>query len=312
MSTNSTISDRLLMIRPAAFEYNQETAANNSFQEVFDGTAEVLQNLALKEFDRFVSKLKNHRIHVDVMEDQAIPHTPDAIFPNNWISLHEDGKIITYPMFSALRRQERRDDIIQSLKKKYTVKDIQSYQEYEVAGRFLEGTGSLILDRVNKAAYACRSIRTDEKLMELFCDEQGFAKIIFDAFDQDGIPIYHTNVIMAMAETFAVICLEAIPNGKEKERLLDMLHRASKTIIDITFDQVACFAGNMLQVKNADDVRYTIMSEAAFLSLKSEQIHVILKDSFIVHAAIPTIEKVGGGSVRCMMAENFLPIKTGQ
>ncbi len=297
------------MIRPAAFGYNQETAANNSFQEVFDAPAEMLQDVALKEFDRFVRKLRNHRIYIDVIEDKDRPHTPDAIFPNNWISLHANGSIITYPMFSPLRRQERREDIIQTLKQKYSVIQIKGYQEYEAAGRFLEGTGSLILDRANKTAYACRSIRTDEKLMEQFCDEQGFVKIIFDAFDQDGIPIYHTNVIIALAETFVVICLGAIPNGKEKEMMLDSLHKAGKTIIDITFDQVACFAGNMLQVKNADEVRYTIMSEAAFLSLKSEQIRIILKDSFILHAAIPTIEKVGGGSVRCMIAENFLPVK---
>jgi len=309
MSTQSTISDRLLMIRPAAFGYNQETAVNNSFQEVFDGPAEAVQDSALQEFDRFVRKLQNHRIHVDVIEDTPSPHTPDAIFPNNWISLHADGKIITYPMFSALRRQERREDLIQILKNKYSVAEIVEYQPYEVTGRFLEGTGSLVLDRTNKIAYACRSIRTDEDLLDLFCKEQGFQKIVFDSFDQDGIPIYHTNVIMALAETFVVICLEAIPEGIQKRILIERLEQSGKTLVDITFDQVLCFAGNMLQVKNVDDVRYTIMSEAAFLSLRSEQIHIILKDSFIVHAAIPTIEKVGGGSVRCMMAENFLPVK---
>lgn len=309
MSKHPTISDRLLMIRPAAFGYNQQTAANNSFQEVFDGSPEAVQDAALQEFDRFVRKLQNHRIHVDVIEDTPFPHTPDAIFPNNWISLHADGKIITYPMFSALRRQERREDLIQILKNKYAVTGIKEYQQFEVTGRFLEGTGSLVLDRTNKIAYACRSIRTDEDLMDLFCREQEFQKIVFDAFDQDGIPIYHTNVIMALAETFAVICLEAIPVGTEKRSLVETLKDSGKTLVDITFDQVECYAGNMLQVKNADDVRYTIMSEAAFLSLKSEQINIILKDSFIVHAAIPTIEKVGGGSVRCMMTENFLPVK---
>lgn len=309
MSSQSTISERLLMIRPAAFGYNQETAANNSFQEVYDGTAEEVQDAALKEFDRFVRKLQNHRIHVDVIEDRVQPYTPDAIFPNNWISFHADGKIITYPMFSALRRRERRMDLIETLKKTYVVTEIKEYQQFETAGRFLEGTGSLVLDRANRIAYACRSIRTDEDLVGLFCKEQGFQKIVFDAFDLDGVPIYHTNVIMALAETFAVICLDAIPNGTAKKILVETLEQSGKIIVNITFDQVECFAGNMLQVKNADDVRYTVMSEAAFLSLRSEQINIILKDSFIVHAAIPTIEKVGGGSVRCMMAENFLPVK---
>lgn len=299
------ITDRLIMVRPASFGYNEETADNNVFQNIPKLNQKELQDIVLEEFDRFVRKLRNHRVHVDVLEDIDPPRTPDAIFPNNWFSTHQNGALITYPMQAAVRRFERHPLHIHWLKKNYQVTQHIHFETFEVANLFLEGTGSIIFDREHQIAYACRSIRTNEDLFNKICDYIDYQPVLFDSYI-DGIQVYHTNVIMALAETFVVICLEAIPEGTEKENLLKVFENTNKEIVNISVEQVYQFAGNMLQVKNAMDTRYTIMSENAFLSLNSDQISIILQDSYIIHAPIPNIERVGGGSVRCMMAENFL------
>ena len=293
------------MIRPAAFGYNEETAGNNIFQEKSSKSEQGLQEAVLKEFDRFVKKLRNHRIHVDVLQDIDPPYTPDAIFPNNWFSTHPNGFLVTYPMFAKLRRKERLFEHIEWIKQNYQVNGQLHIEEYEAADLFLEGTGSIVFDRGHNVAYASRSQRTNEELFRVVCKEMQFTPVIFDSI-VNGQPVYHTNVIMALAQSFVVICLESIPEGVEKDELLHTLSSTDKEIIDISIEQVHQFAGNMLQVKNAMQTHYTVMSDNAFLSLNSDQIAVILDSSYIIHAPIPNIEQVGGGSVRCMIAENFL------
>ena len=304
------ITDTLLMIRPSCFGFNEETAASNAFQrnDTAISTAEIRAK-AKEEFDAMVEVLRGAGIAVIVMEDMPDLATPDAVFPNNWVTFHEDGTVITYPMFSSRRRQERREDLIESLQQHFRIEDRLRLEWHEQENRFLEGTGSMILDRPNHIVYACVSERTDEELLEEFCLFAGYEKVVFKAVDIQGKPIYHTNVMMALGESFAIVALDALPVPSERAKLLAFLHHTHKEVIEISLAQMMAFAGNMLQVKNLAGNTFLVMSEQAFQALSQEQISRIEAHSQILPIPIPTIETFGGGSVRCMMAEVFLPKK---
>jgi len=306
MSQQTT--SNILMIRPANFGFNEETADNNSFQT----RAKVLSEEEVKiraqrEFDTMVEKLRTKGINVIVIEDTATPIKPDAVFPNNWITFHEDGTILTYPMYSAKRRNERRDDIVEQMMKDFSVSNTYRLENYEQVNQILEGTGSMILDRVNKIAYACTSPRTNENLLNVFCEKLAYQKAVFQSVDANGEDIYHTNVMMALGENFVVIGLETIKDEEQKNMLLKLFKETNKEIIDITFEQILAFAGNMLQVKNNEGETFLVMSKQAFESLTDQQIEKIEQFTNIFYSDIEAIETIGGGSARCMIAEVFLP-----
>ncbi len=296
------------MVRPVNFGFNEQTAESNSFQKR-DGmlTAELIKERAIAEFDNFVDVLRNNGINIFVAEDSEDPIKPDAVFPNNWVTFHQNGTVITYPMQAPIRRQERRADLIENLKEHFVIKKEQHLEFFESKDKFLEGTGSMILDRVNKIVYACISPRTDASLLDEFCLMTDYKQVKFHSVDEEGKDIYHTNVMMALGETLAVICLDTVKDDKEKEALLNSFSKTNKEVIQITFDQVLAFAGNMLQVRNSDGKTFLVMSEQAYQSLNESQIKQISKHTNILCSSINTIETYGGGSVRCMMAEIFLP-----
>jgi hypothetical protein len=298
-------TNNLLMIRPVDFKFNEQTASNNMFQQ--DSNDINVQQKALEEFDSFVLALRKNGIDVTVINDTLLPETPDSIFPNNWISLHEDGTVVLYPMFSENRRLERRQDIIEELSNKFAMSQVIDLSDYENKNQFLEGTGSLVLDRKAKIAYACRSLRTSEEVIEDFCAQTGYTFVLFNALDGSGFPIYHTNVMMCIAEEFAVICLDAISDLNQRDEVVNSLRNNGKTVMDITIDQMNQFAGNMLQVNNDKNEPLLVMSEQAFNALTKEQIDFLETYNKIVTAPLDTIEKHGGGSARCMLAEIHLP-----
>lgn len=297
-------TDQLLMIRPVDFKYNAQTAGNNKFQQ--ESAQSDVQAQALKEFDDFVTLLRANKINVTVIDDTLQPETPDSIFPNNWISFHHTGEVFLYPMFSENRRLERREDIVNELAKTFRVDSIEDLSGYEAENSYLEGTGSMVLDRENRIAYACLSLRTNQKVLEDFCTKSGYTALTFHAADADGFPIYHTNVMMCVGDQFAVVCLETIQDEEEKKKLKKNLHGKGKEIIEITLDQMNHFAGNMLQVKNQASEPLLIMSEQAYLSLTKKQINSLEKYSRLIYSPLNTIEKNGGGSARCMLAEIHL------
>jgi hypothetical protein len=299
------------MIRPKHFSFNAETAANNSFQQKDQhNDTQTVSSAAITEFDAFVEKLKSHGIDVQVVEDTDAPIKPDAVFPNNWISFHEDGLVLTYPMYSTNRRIERRPDIIEQLKTRFQVNKDYTFEHYEEEGIFLEGTGSLILDRENKIVYANLSPRTDLRLLDKWCVLTGYRKVYFLAHDRHGADIYHTNVVMSLGHDFCIICLECIPESAEKKQLISVLQETGKEIIQITMEQLEQFAGNMLEVNNERGNHFLVMSTTAYNALRPDQLERIENRATIITGDIPTIEKNGGGSVRCMMAEIFLPLKS--
>lgn len=300
------------MIRPVAFRMNEQTAVNNYYQKVLDGLLPATVNAkAQQEFDAFVEKLTAVGVDVTVVDDTLNPDTPDSIFPNNWISFHENGDVALYPMFAENRRQERREEILDLLEEKgFVIHNIIDYTSAEEDGFFLEGTGSLLLDRVNAKAYCALSPRVDEELFIEFCEDFDYAPVIFEAFhtvDSERKLIYHTNVMMCLGETFAVICSDCIDDKKERKMVLDNLKENGKEIILITEVQMNNFAGNMLEVRGANDKRYLVMSAAAHQSLTPQQIEQLEKHTEIFSSSLDTIEACGGGSARCMMAEIFLP-----
>jgi len=301
-------TSHLLMIRPVRFGYNAETAVNNYFQTPTANTAFVQQQ-ALLEFDNFVDKLTNNGIDVTVVQDSEEPHTPDSIFPNNWISFHEDGTICLYPMYAVNRRLERNEEVINSIKEKFEAKHILDFSVYEDNQIFLEGTGSMVLDRENKIAYACLSQRTNKAVLKEFCKSLNYTPMPFDALDEHGNVIYHTNVMMCVADKYAIVCLASIKETLQKEYLIKSLENSGKEIIDISYYQLNHFAGNMLQVQNKEGKKLLVMSSQAYESLSNEQINKIESYNPIIHNKIDTIETSGGGSARCMMAEIFLPLK---
>lgn len=305
----SQITSQIMMIRPANFGFNTQTAENNSFQS--EGAADdgdEVNRMAQAEFDVMVATLRSKGVVITVIEDTDSPNKPDAIFPNNWISFHEDGTVITYPMFAPNRRVERREDVISELEKTYKVNKRYSFEHYEAEEKFLEGTGSMIFDREHQRVFACLSDRTDITLLDKFCVLTGTKRVVFHSVDSAGMPIYHTNVMMAIGQDFAVICLESVPDPEEKAELLSVFHDSGKQIIDISHEQVSKYAGNMLQVQSVSGEHYLVMSQSAYDSLTSEQVSTLSKLTTILPVAIPTIEYYGGGSVRCMMAEVFLPL----
>lgn len=302
----------ILMVRPANFAFNPETAENNIYQQPDSRSAQEVQQLALAEFDGFVGQLRENGIEVLVVEDTAQPVKTDAVFPNNWFSTHADGKVVLYPMFSPNRRLERRKDMIELLiNKGFRVNDIIDLSFFEQDSQYLEGTGSMVLDRQNKVVYACRSSRTHQVPLDYFCRTLGYERLLFDASQQaDGksIAIYHTNVMMHVGSEIAVVCLDCIPLASERLKLQKQLEITQKKMIPITAKQKFNFAGNMLEVHNGKGEKFTVMSKTAYDSLGEVQVNTILRYTKIISPAIPTIEKLGGGSVRCMMAELFLPL----
>jgi len=299
--------NQILMIRPVNFGYNQQTAESNAFQKP-DADQQQVQTKALAEFDAFVEILRGNGVDVTIVEDTPEPHTPDSIFPNNWVSFHENGDVFLYPMQAENRRLERREDIIRQLEERFKVGHIIDLSRFEKQEQFLEGTGSMVLDRENKLAYACLSPRTDEEVLDTFCEHAGYKAVIFNAVDQNGKAIYHTNVLMAVAAKYVVICLDAIEDDDKAERVIDTISATEKEIIAISFEQMTHFAGNMLEVHNDKGESLIVMSQAAWASLDDEQKEVLSSFSKPVYADISTIEKNGGGSVRCMMAEVGLPV----
>jgi hypothetical protein len=311
MTMPTQTTSNILMVRPANFGFNPETAANNFYQQQDNRNPKEINKIAQKEFDAFVGLLEEKGVNVLVIEDTDEPKKTDAIFPNNWFTTHEDGKVILYPMFSPNRRQERRKDIIEILMKKgFKISDIIDLTFFENDEQYLEGTGSLILDRVNKVAYACRSLRTHPVPLAYFGRLMEYEMVDFDATQViDGVvsPIYHTNVMMHIGTEIAVVCLDCIPLASEKLKVQEYLEKTGKKMIPITAKQKFQFAGNMLELKNSDGGKLTVMSDAAYQSLGQVQVQTIQRYTDIVVPHIPTIEKLGGGSARCMLAEIFLP-----
>ena len=303
------LASTILMVRPAAFGFNEVTAENNYFQSNPNISKEELQQRALAEFDSMVQTLRSHDINVFIIEDTKEPAKPDAIFPNNWLSTSPNGVVTVFPMYAANRRIEKRDEILEQIANEFVIRDVQDWSEYEVEGRFLEGTGSMIIDYENKMIYACVSERTSLSVLEKYAAMNSYQAIVFLATDKNRMPVYHTNVMMALGEDFCVLCEEAIEEEWELIAVRQLLESTNHTIIAITRDQMHCFAGNMLQVKNNNREKFLIMSQTAFNSLRKEQKQMLEAYAMLLPIAVPTIEEVEGGSVRCMMAEIFLERK---
>ena len=307
------VTNTILMVRPISFRMNEQTAFNNYFQEDPHLKNAEINRKAQEEFDQFVKVLREHGVNVITVDDTLERDTPDSIFPNNWVSFHESGTVCVYPMFAENRRKERREDILELLEEKgFVINDVMDYTSAEDEGVFLEGTGSILKDRTNQKAYCALSERAHEELFIEFCEDFDCFPVIFHAnqtVDGKRLPIYHTNVMMAMAETFVVICLSTIDDKKERKSVVEHIKMDGREIIDITEKQMYHFAGNMLQVIGANDQRYMVMSTQAYNSLTDAQIKAIEKHCPIIHSKLDTIETCGGGSARCMMAEVFLPKK---
>lgn len=305
------ITDTILMIRPVAFRMNEQTAVNNYYQKVMDSLLpDTVNAKAQQEFDAFVEKLKAVGVNVVVIDDTTETDTPDSIFPNNWVSFHENGDVALYPMFAENRRNERREDILDLLEDQgFTIENIVDYTSAEEDNIFLEGTGSIVIDRANHKAYCALSPRADEELLIEYCEDFELTPVIFEAYQSvngERKLIYHTNVMMCIGETFAVICADCIEDKKERKMVLDNLKEDGKEIILLTEEQLNNFAGNMLQVKGADNKSYLVMSDSARQVLTKDQVAKIEKHTEILSANLDTIEACGGGSARCMMAEVFL------
>ena len=307
---NKQTSSVLMMIRPAHFGFNSETAENNYFQKKIPaGSVDETARQARDEFDAFVDVLRSNEIEVLVFEDTIAPKTPDAVFPNNWISFHSEGCIVTYPMYAPSRRSERREDILQYFIDNFHLREYLDLNSFEDENLFLEGTGSMILDRVSKIAYACRSERTAEALFMDFCSKFDYRPVLFDARDESGQPIYHTNVLMCVGTEVVVVCLESIKDLNERKFIQETIAASGKAILEISLDQVHAFAGNMLQVENKKGELFIIMSRTALDALDMQQREVLGANSKILAVQIPLIEQLGGGSARCMLAEVFLEKK---
>ena len=300
------------MVRPHSFRKNEETATNNHYQrDIAQASPEEIIERAQEEFDGLVDQLKAAGVEV-VVFDEAEPHeTPDALFPNNWVSTHADGTVALYPMFAPNRRTERREDIPLVLEHQFDfdVRQIIDFTEFESHNKFLEGTGSIVLDRVNRKAYAALSDRTDARALEQFCDQLDFEPVAFQAFqtvDNQRLPIYHTNVMMSIGSGYAVVCLDCIDSDDERKQVVDAIAQDGLELIAITEEQVNQFAGNMLEL-TGDDGPVLVMSASAYQSLVPEQIEKLQQHTTLLHAPLPTIETCGGGSARCMIAEIHLP-----
>jgi hypothetical protein len=297
------------MIRPAAFGYNAETAANNFFQSNPSYSREELQQLALNEFDRMVAVLRENHINVIVVEDTPVPVKPDAIFPNNWLSTSPEGVVSVFPMYASSRRAEKREDVLELLNQDFRIRNLLDWTEFEAEGKFLEGTGSMVVDHDDKVIYACYSPRTDLSVLEKFANANGYRAIVFLATDKDGRAVYHTNVVMSVGENFAVVCEDAIEEEWELIAVRQLLETTGHEIISISREQMLAFAGNLLQVKNTKGEKLIVLSETALQAFTDHQKQRLMAHAKLLPIAVPTIEKVEGGSVRCMMAEVFLERK---
>lgn len=307
MQTASTV----LMVEPIAFGYNSQTAENNYFQ-VEQKEADI-QEKALQEFNSFADKLRDKGIKVITVKDTLEPHSPDSIFPNNWVSFHETGKVALYPMFAPNRRVERRKDILETIENEgFLINEVDDLSATEDQEKYLEGTGSMIFDHDFKIAYGSVSLRLDEELFRNFCTKYGYTPVVFHSFQNVGnlrLPIYHTNVMMCVAEQFVVICLDCIDDEMERSKVQEIIKSTEKEVIEISEDQLQQFAGNMLQVQNEEGTQFLVMSETAYKALTEEQIAKIESYCEIIYSDLNTIEVNGGGSARCMLAEIFLPKK---
>lgn len=302
-------TDTVLMVEPIAFGFNAQTAENNYFQ--VQDKSQNTQAKALEEFQNFVSKLREAGVRVLVVKDTLDPHTPDSIFPNNWVSFGEDGEVVLYPMFAPNRRVERRQDILDFVKNEgFEISKVTDWSRFENENRFLEGTGSMIFDHPNKLAYGSVSLRLDEKLFIDFCESISYKPVVFHSYQTAGnerLPIYHTNVMMCVADQYVVICLDCIDDEQERKNVVETIENSGKEIIEISEGQMQQFAGNMLQVRNTEGTPFLVMSAAAKNSLNEEQIQKIENYNAIISSDLTTIETNGGGSARCMLAEVFLP-----
>ncbi len=301
----NSIAKKILMIRPAKFGYNPQTAESNAFQVEVELSSEEIQSNALIKFDSMVNKLRENDIEVLICKDSENPYTPDAVFPNNWFSTHADGTLCLYPMEAETRRFERNPQIIDELKKHFAVMQVLDFTEFENQNKFLEGTGSLVLDHENKIAYAGISSRTNEFVLENWANAMDFEVCKFHSFDENGKAIYHTNVMMCLGDKFVVACLKSITDENEKRLFCKKLHQTGKEIVEISFEQMKRFAGNMLLLRNDKNEKILVMSKTAFDSLNKNQIEKLESHTKILSFNIDMIEKCGGGSVRCMIAEIF-------
>ncbi|MCO6496362.1 MAG: amidinotransferase [Chitinophagaceae bacterium] len=306
---NRQTSSHILLVRPAAFNFNPETAKNNSFQNPDAAGDSSTVTEARKELDGLAGRLTGAGVDVLVADDTTVPAKPDAVFPNNWISTHEDGRVILYPMYAPNRRLERRQEIVDLLKKSFDVKEVIDLSHFEADGKFMEGTGSMILDRTNRIAYACASPRTDEDVFNKVCEMLGYRPFYFHAYNEEGVAIYHTNVMMCVGDKFAVICLESITDDKERKSIIALLKTTGHEVVDITFKQMNHFAGNMLALHTATGENILALSQSAYDCLTENQRQTLSKYCQLIPAPVHTIERNGGGSVRCMIAEIFLNAK---
>jgi hypothetical protein len=305
----SQLASAVLMIRPARFESNPETAKSNRFQGKIELSPDEQQRAARDEFDALVAILRENGIEVVVLEDTADPHTPDSIFPNNWVSFHADGRVVLYPMEAQNRRTERRLDIIDSLASEhgFQVTEVIDLSSYEKSAYYLEGTGSMVLDRVNRIAYACLSSRTTLNVLAEFAQRMEYEIVAFDAVGEDGVPIYHTNVLMNVGEAIAVICDVAIPDEEQRNAVLQRLRETGHEVVLLSYEQLEAFAGNMLELRTSTNERLIALSQQAYDALNGNQVLQLRANGHVVPANIRTIEKSAGGSVRCMLAELHLP-----
>lgn len=303
------LASSILMIRPAAFGYNTETAANNFFQQTHTLPATELKQRALAEFDAMAELLRRNGIDITIIEDTAIPPKPSAVFPNNWLSTSPTGIVTVFPLFAPSRRPEKREDILKLLAERFVVKDLQDWSEFETEGHFLEGTGSMVMDHDHKMIYACVSERTSLALLEKYAATNGYQAIVFLATDEKERPVYHTNVVMALGEAFCVLCEEAIEEEWELIAVRQLLESTGHIIIAITRQQMRQFAGNLLQLQNNKGEKFIVLSQRAFDSLRKEQKQMLEAFGSLLPVAVPTIEAAEGGSVRCMIAEIFLDKK---
>ncbi|MBE6040574.1 MAG: amidinotransferase [Clostridiales bacterium] len=291
------------MVRPAAFGYNEETAVNNAFQQ--KGTGTDIQAEARRESDAYIGLLESSGINVVAAEDTAEPHTPDSVFPNNWFSTHDDGTLVLYPMFAENRRLERKPAVLEAIKANFDVKRIVDLTHYEEEGKFLEGTGSMVLDRAGRIVYACRSPRTNEEVLRDFCESLGYSPLMFDASDAGGRQIYHTNVMMHIGSDTAVVCMESIGDAEERARVRSSLEESGRTIVEITHGQMEHFAGNMLELRSSRGEACLVMSKTARIALSEDQLSVLGSGRRLITPDLDCIEMNGGGSARCMLAELF-------
>ena len=310
-TTTPQTTPHIFMVRPVRFAYNEQTAESNEFMDAdfAADTRRVAQEKALEEFERMVATLTDAGVDMRVYEDTLDPYSPDSIFPNNWITTHRDGKIILFPMMALNRRVERRADIVEDLRQRFWVEEVIDLSHFEQESKFLEATGSMVLDRRHKIAYACLSSRTHPEVLEAFAEAADYEVVSFSASDENGVAIYHTNVLMCIGDFFAVICLEAIKNEEEKNRVRRRLEETEKEIVEISLDQMKNFAGNMLLVQSSTDAKILVMSSSAYHALTQAQRIMLSRYAQLLHTDLSIIEGNGGGSARCMMAEIHLPTK---